>query len=199
MGAEPSIALLPSSGTQFLMTLSLFLSPNPDSKLTCTRSLHQPMYLLYLNLSANDVLATPLSSRGSWWTCCALPRSDTFICTARCSALQTCSTHLFSYLLFLGCGMLIVISHRFPHLVQERKFITIMFHLLPSSLNRSSTESSLRRSQELQCAGINIVIFGGIDGYSRKIMFLGAANNNRSDTALSFFEQAVEEFGYPLK
>ncbi|KAK7882202.1 hypothetical protein WMY93_028376 [Mugilogobius chulae] len=50
-------------------------------------------------------------------------------------ALQTCSTHLFSYLLFLGCGMLIVIFHRFPHLVQERKFITIMFHLLPSSLN----------------------------------------------------------------
>ncbi|KAK7882205.1 hypothetical protein WMY93_028379 [Mugilogobius chulae] len=50
-------------------------------------------------------------------------------------ALQTCSTHLFSYLLFLCSGMLIIIFHRFPHLVQERKFITIMYHLLPSSLN----------------------------------------------------------------
>ncbi|XP_077065660.1 uncharacterized protein LOC143718491 [Siphateles boraxobius] len=45
----------------------------------------------------------------------------------------------------------------------------------------------------------NIVIFGGIDGFSRKIMYLGAADNNRSDTTLSFFSQAVEEFGYPLK
>ncbi|XP_041839333.1 uncharacterized protein LOC121638551 isoform X1 [Melanotaenia boesemani] len=45
----------------------------------------------------------------------------------------------------------------------------------------------------------NIVLFGGIDGYSRKIMYLGAANNNRSDTTLAFFCQAVEEFGYPLR
>nr|XP_055057120.1 uncharacterized protein LOC129441490 [Misgurnus anguillicaudatus] len=45
----------------------------------------------------------------------------------------------------------------------------------------------------------NIVTFGGIDGFSRKIMYLRAADNNRSDTTLSFFSQAVEEYGYPLK
>ncbi|XP_072317842.1 olfactory receptor 4B13-like [Eucyclogobius newberryi] len=50
-------------------------------------------------------------------------------------ALQTCSTHLFSYLLFICSGMLIIIFHRFPSLTQERKFITVMYHLLPSGLN----------------------------------------------------------------
>ncbi|XP_024127724.1 uncharacterized protein LOC112146248 isoform X2 [Oryzias melastigma] len=45
----------------------------------------------------------------------------------------------------------------------------------------------------------NIVIFGGIDGYSRKLMYLGAANNNRSDTTLAFFSRGVEELGYPLR
>lgn len=43
------------------------------------------------------------------------------------------------------------------------------------------------------------MLFGGIDGYSRKIVYLGAANNNRSDTTLAFFCHAVEELGYPLR
>ncbi|XP_020779618.2 olfactory receptor 2F1-like [Boleophthalmus pectinirostris] len=50
-------------------------------------------------------------------------------------ALQTCSTHLLSYLVFLCSGLLIITFHRFPQLTQERKFITIMYHLLPSGLN----------------------------------------------------------------
>ena len=67
----------------------------------------------------------------------------------------------------------------------------------------------------------NIVIFGGIDGFSRKvstvvnanaqmfgclinaliilqIMYLGAASNNLSATTLYFFQGAVEEFGFPF-
>nr|XP_055036324.1 uncharacterized protein LOC129423853 [Misgurnus anguillicaudatus] len=43
----------------------------------------------------------------------------------------------------------------------------------------------------------NIIIFGGIDGYSRKIMYLKVANNNRSDTHLSIFSEAVNEHGFP--
>uniref|UniRef100_A0AAV2LKK7 Integrase catalytic domain-containing protein n=1 Tax=Knipowitschia caucasica TaxID=637954 RepID=A0AAV2LKK7_KNICA len=45
----------------------------------------------------------------------------------------------------------------------------------------------------------NFVIFGAIDGFSRKIMYLNVANNNRAATTLAFFTEAVEEFGYPLR
>ncbi|XP_032360272.1 uncharacterized protein zgc:174680 [Etheostoma spectabile] len=44
-----------------------------------------------------------------------------------------------------------------------------------------------------------IVIFAGIDGYSRKIMYLGASNNNKASTALGFFMSSVEKFGFPLR
>ncbi|KAK9977024.1 hypothetical protein ABG768_018845 [Culter alburnus] len=44
-----------------------------------------------------------------------------------------------------------------------------------------------------------IVIHGGIDGYSRKIMFLRASNNNRATTVLSCFLAAVENFGLPVR
>ncbi|CAL8270224.1 unnamed protein product [Arctogadus glacialis] len=45
----------------------------------------------------------------------------------------------------------------------------------------------------------NIVIFGGVDGFSRKIMYLNAANNNKAATNLSFFTEAVERFGLPQR
>uniref|UniRef100_A0A9J8DGK1 Integrase core domain-containing protein n=1 Tax=Cyprinus carpio carpio TaxID=630221 RepID=A0A9J8DGK1_CYPCA len=45
----------------------------------------------------------------------------------------------------------------------------------------------------------NIVIFGAIDGYSRKILYLEPATNNCSNTALSFFLKAVETFGWPSR
>ncbi|XP_076829287.1 uncharacterized protein LOC143475338 isoform X2 [Brachyhypopomus gauderio] len=44
----------------------------------------------------------------------------------------------------------------------------------------------------------NIVIFGGIDGYSRKIMYLEPADNNCSSTAL-FFLKAVQNYGWPSR
>ncbi|XP_015260496.1 PREDICTED: uncharacterized protein LOC107104895 [Cyprinodon variegatus] len=45
----------------------------------------------------------------------------------------------------------------------------------------------------------NIVIFGAIDGYSRKIMYLEPATNNRASTALTFFLKAVENYGWPSR
>ena len=44
-----------------------------------------------------------------------------------------------------------------------------------------------------------IVIHGGIDGYSRLIVFLKAATNNRSETALSAFLQGVAAYGLPSR
>ncbi|XP_070406417.1 uncharacterized protein [Nothobranchius furzeri] len=45
----------------------------------------------------------------------------------------------------------------------------------------------------------NFIIFEGIDGYSRKIMYLKVADNIRADTHLAFFSEAVNEHGFPLR
>ena len=44
-----------------------------------------------------------------------------------------------------------------------------------------------------------IVIHGGIDGYSRLILFLKASTNNYASTVLSAFVSAVNEFGLPSR
>lgn len=44
-----------------------------------------------------------------------------------------------------------------------------------------------------------IVIFGGIDGYSRTITFLKASSNNRATTLLPIFQEAIHEFQVPTR
>ena len=44
-----------------------------------------------------------------------------------------------------------------------------------------------------------IVIHGAIDGYSRLILYLKAATNNRAETALAAFQQGVLDYGLPLR
>ncbi|KAF3836809.1 hypothetical protein F7725_004273 [Dissostichus mawsoni] len=44
-----------------------------------------------------------------------------------------------------------------------------------------------------------LVISGGIDGFSRKIMYLGAATNNKASTSLDFFLEGVQKYGFPLR
>ncbi|XP_071340932.1 uncharacterized protein [Trachinotus anak] len=61
----------------------------------------------------------------------------------------------------------------------------------PQSLMHIDTNHKLIR--------YNIVVFGGIDGFSRKIMYLGAASNNLASTTLAFFQESVEKFGFPLR
>ena len=43
------------------------------------------------------------------------------------------------------------------------------------------------------------VIHGGIDGWSRKIVFLQCNTNNKADTVLRAFVKAVEENGLPSR
>ena len=45
----------------------------------------------------------------------------------------------------------------------------------------------------------NFVIHGGIDGYSRKIVFLKCSTNNLATTVLEQFTNAVEKFGLPSR
>ncbi|KAJ8289518.1 hypothetical protein GJAV_G00002240 [Gymnothorax javanicus] len=44
-----------------------------------------------------------------------------------------------------------------------------------------------------------MVMFGGIDRFSRKILYLKAANNNKASTALGFFLEAAEKHGFPSR
>ncbi|XP_044167224.1 uncharacterized protein LOC122951270 isoform X2 [Acropora millepora] len=44
-----------------------------------------------------------------------------------------------------------------------------------------------------------IVIHGGIDGFSRLVVYLKASTNNRSSTVLSYFQEAVARYNLPSR
>ncbi|XP_028395042.1 uncharacterized protein LOC114519163 isoform X2 [Dendronephthya gigantea] len=44
-----------------------------------------------------------------------------------------------------------------------------------------------------------IIIHGGIDGFSRKVMFMSCSGNNKATTVLSHFVKAVDEHGLPSR
>ena len=44
-----------------------------------------------------------------------------------------------------------------------------------------------------------IVINGGLDGFSRMIVFLQASTNNRALTVLQYFQSAVEHYNLPSR
>ena len=43
------------------------------------------------------------------------------------------------------------------------------------------------------------MIHGCIDGYSRRIIYLKAADNNRAETVLHFFSNSVNQLGIPSR
>ncbi|CAJ1063705.1 olfactory receptor 146-like [Xyrichtys novacula] len=50
-------------------------------------------------------------------------------------AVKTCSTHLFVYLIIVFNGISIITLHRFPQYSFYRKLSTVLFHIIPGSLN----------------------------------------------------------------
>lgn len=44
-----------------------------------------------------------------------------------------------------------------------------------------------------------IVVHGGIDGFSRRIVYLQASDNNRADTVMNLFRSAVRNCGWPSR
>ncbi|XP_028277890.1 olfactory receptor 146-like [Parambassis ranga] len=50
-------------------------------------------------------------------------------------ALKTCSTHLVVYVIMLFSGMSLIALHRFPQYSDYRKLCSILFHIVPGSLN----------------------------------------------------------------
>ncbi|XP_073335018.1 olfactory receptor 8G17-like [Pagrus major] len=50
-------------------------------------------------------------------------------------ALKTCSTHLVVYLIMMFSGLSIITLHRFPQYSDYRKLCSILFHIIPGSLN----------------------------------------------------------------
>ncbi len=43
------------------------------------------------------------------------------------------------------------------------------------------------------------MVHGGIDGYSRLPVYLKASNNNRAETVLQCFQEAVAQYGLPSR
>ncbi|XP_041656515.1 olfactory receptor 5AR1-like [Cheilinus undulatus] len=50
-------------------------------------------------------------------------------------ALQTCASHLAVFLLLLFSGGIITVLHRYPDLSDQRKMASILFHVVPPSMN----------------------------------------------------------------
>uniref|UniRef100_A0A4W6C799 G-protein coupled receptors family 1 profile domain-containing protein n=1 Tax=Lates calcarifer TaxID=8187 RepID=A0A4W6C799_LATCA len=50
-------------------------------------------------------------------------------------ALKTCSTHLIVYLIMFLSGMSVIALHRFPQYSDYRKLSSVLFHIVPGSLN----------------------------------------------------------------
>lgn len=44
-----------------------------------------------------------------------------------------------------------------------------------------------------------MVVHGGIDGYSRMIIYLACSTNNKSLTVQKLFKEATEKFGVPSR
>ena len=82
-----------------------------------------------------------------------------------------------------------------PRLVELRASTTVVRR----SYNVASS-NALWHIDGLHCLiRWRIVIHGGIDGYSRRIVYIRASNNNRADTVFNLFLDATRICGWPSR
>jgi hypothetical protein len=79
------------------------------------------------------------------------------------------------------------VLNRWTQMIPRRKYNVAG----PNSLWHIDTHHKLIRWK--------LIIHGGIDGYSRLNIYLKCNNNNKSETALSYFCEATEKFGIPSR
>ena len=69
----------------------------------------------------------------------------------------------------------------------------------PSKIQRSRTQQPLAYRRPSKLIRWRIVTHGGIDGYSRIPVYLGPGDNNRAETVLRLFLEAVQKYGLPSR
>ncbi|XP_066921422.1 uncharacterized protein [Clytia hemisphaerica] len=100
------------------------------------------------------------------------------------------------------------------HRVQEKRVRACMHRVGLEGVLSRSTELKTVRRRKYNVKGTNVlwhidgnhklikwglVIHGGIDGYSRRIVFLNCSSNNKASTVASLFENAVGTYGLPSR
>ncbi|KAM9348522.1 uncharacterized protein ABDE67_010561 [Symphorus nematophorus] len=112
------------------------LSPFCDNaslfKLSCENVLINHIYGL---ISAMGIFSVSLCSVTLTYLRIAIVCLSSKSKALNSKALQTCATHLAVYVIMLLSGGIIIILHRFPHLSDERKLASILFHVVPPAMN----------------------------------------------------------------
>ncbi|CAL1572552.1 unnamed protein product [Knipowitschia caucasica] len=101
-------------------------------KLSCQNTFVNNVFgMLFTVLLLGGSIGTVLLSYGKITVVCVKSRNASL----NHKALQTVSTHLSAYSLFLGSSLLIIVLHRFPHLGQERMYISVVHHVVSGAIN----------------------------------------------------------------
>lgn len=96
--------------------------------------------------------------------------------------------------------------------VPRRRVRESLIRVCPEAVRHRASHTILRRMYNVPCSNAlwhidglhclirwRIVIHGCIDGYSRKIMYLQASDNNRASTVLTLFIEATDNHGWPSR